>query len=96
MEAFIILSVIRSFSIPINLVSSLFVLCVVTFSMSIPSGPASIGLYQYGYIVALSVTGVADEVSLAISVVHQCIEIIIVCSTGLYFMWNDHILLKGL
>ncbi|MCK7521060.1 MAG: flippase-like domain-containing protein [Ignavibacteriales bacterium] len=91
LEGSCIFIVIRSFGIEINLFSALFVTCVTAFSTMIPSGPASIGPYQYGYMLALGVFGVSKEVAFAASVINQFSSVLLVSLAGLYYMWKDHI-----
>lgn len=86
--------VIKSFGISINLFSALFVMCVTAFSTMIPAGPASIGPYQWGYILALSVFAVNKDVAFTVSIINQLIAIILISAAGLYFMWKDHINIK--
>ncbi|MDD3013811.1 MAG: lysylphosphatidylglycerol synthase transmembrane domain-containing protein [Candidatus Gastranaerophilales bacterium] len=96
LEALVMFLVISSFGIHIPLVSSLFVLGVIVLSTMIPSGPASVGPYQYGYILALSVFGVAKETALAVSILNQFSNIILILIAGLYFIWKDHINIRQL
>ena len=88
--------VIKSFGIPIGIVSGIFVVCVVTFSTMIPAGPANIGTYQFGYIMALKIFGIPKETAFAVSIVNQFVSVIIVSIAGAFFMWKDHINIKDL
>ena len=88
--------VIKGFGIQISYLSSFFVLCVMAFSTMIPAGPASIGPYQWGYMLALGVFNISKDVSFAVSIVNQFIGIFLVTVSGLYFMWKDHINMKEL
>lgn len=91
MEGTFIFLVIKSFGVDISLLSALLVLAVTAFSTLIPAGPAGIGPYQWGYIIALKVFGITPELGLAISVINQILVIILVLSAGLLFIWKDHI-----
>lgn len=88
--------VIKSFGIKIGIIAAIFVVCVTTFSTMIPAGPANIGTYQFGYIMALKVFGISKETAFAISFINQFSGVILVAIAGLFFMWKDHINIKDL
>lgn len=89
-EAVLIFCVMIGFSLHVDMVSSIFILCVISFSTLIPSGPASVGPYQYGYIISLGMFNIPSEKALAASIVTQSIQIFLVCLTGLFFFWKDY------
>lgn len=95
-EGSVVFLVIISFGIPINFLSGLFVLCITSFSTMIPSGPASIGPYQWGYILALGLFGITKEFAFAVSIINQFIAILVITTAGLFFVWKDHINIKDL
>jgi len=96
LEGSFIFLVIKSFGISIHLFAAIFILCVVAFSTMIPAGPASIGPYQWGYILALGVFGVVQEKALAVSIINQLVMILSVSVAGLFYMWKDHINIKDI
>lgn len=96
LEGTIVFIVITGFGIHIGILSALFVLCVTAFSTMIPSGPASIGPYQWGYIMALGLLGVNRETAFAVSIINQLVGVSFVSVTGLFFIFKDHINIKNL
>jgi len=88
--------VIKSFGIHIGIISAIFVVCVTTFSTMIPAGPANIGTYQFGYIMALKIFGITKETAFAISLINQFTTAILIAIAGFFFMWKDHINIKDL
>lgn len=88
--------VIKSFGIPMGITASVFVVCVTTFSTMIPAGPANIGTYQFGYIMAFKIFNIAKETAFAVSIINQFITIVLVALAGIFFMWKDHINIKEL
>lgn len=90
-EGIMVLYMIKSFGVEITYPGALLVLTVTAFSSLIPAGPAGIGPYQWGYIMALSVFGIEKELAFAISVTNQFMLILLILTIGLYFMWKDHI-----
>lgn len=96
LESLVIILVIKSFGISINLLAALFIVSIIAFSTLIPAGPASIGPYQYGYIVALALFGINKENAFAISIVNQLLSICLLSLAGLFFIWKDHIRIKDL
>ncbi|OGH99521.1 MAG: hypothetical protein A2104_02525 [Candidatus Melainabacteria bacterium GWF2_32_7] len=93
-EGTVVFIIIKGFGININFLSAVFVLCVTAFSTMIPAGPASIGPYQWGYILALGVFGITKELAFAVSIVNQFIAVSLVSSGGFFFIWRDHINFK--
>ncbi len=91
MEGSSMLLVIKSFGIKISLLGVLLVLSVTAFSSLIPAGPAGIGPYQWGYMIALRVFGVEPESALAVSVINQLLSIFLVLLAGAFFVWKDHL-----
>ena len=91
LEGSIVFLVIKSFGIDITYLGAFLVLTVTAFSSLIPAGPAAIGPYQWGYIIALNAFNIQTELAFAISIVNQLILILIILSAGVYFMWKDHI-----
>ena len=96
LEGSVVFLIISGFGIHFNLISALFVMCVTSFSTMIPSGPASVGPYQFGYILAMSVFGISKETAFAMSIVNQFLTVFLVAIAGLFFMWRDHINMKDL
>lgn len=86
--------VIKSFGVEISFLGALLVLSVTAFSTLIPAGPAGIGTYQWGYVVALSAFGVDRETGFAISVMNQLLAIFLVLTAGAIFTWKEHINLE--
>lgn len=91
MEGSSVFFVTQSFDVEITYIGAFLVLSVTAFSSLIPAGPAAIGPYQWGYIIALAAFGVETELAFAISIVNQFIAIALILSGGLFFMWKDHI-----
>jgi len=91
LEGTTIYLVIKSFGIDISYLGTFLVLTITAFSSLIPAGPAGIGPYQWGYIIALSVFNVETELALAVSITNQFLLILFILSIGLLFMWKDHI-----
>jgi len=91
LEGSVVFLVIKSFGIDITYLGAFLVLTITAFSSLIPAGPAAIGPYQWGYIIALNAFTVQTELAFAVSIVNQLILILIILSAGLYFMWKDHI-----
>lgn len=91
MEGSFMFLVIKSFSIDISMLGAMLVLTVTAFSSLIPAGPAGIGPYQWGYMLALGVFGISSELGLAVSVINQLLVIILVLSTGSFFVWKEHL-----
>ncbi len=91
MEGTTMYLIIKSFGIEISYIGAFLVLSVTAFSSLIPAGPAGVGPYQWGYIIALSVFNVEKELAFAVSVTNQFILILFILSIGLFFMWKDHI-----
>ena len=88
--------VIKSFGIQVGFLSAIFVICVTAFSTMIPSGPASIGPYQWGYILALGVFSITKETAFAVSILNQFVCILLIAFAGLFFIWKDHINVREL
>ena len=95
-EGMTMLFVIKSFGIDITPLTALFVLGVTTLSTMIPSGPASLGPYQFGYMLSLGILGVKQETALAVSFINQSMIILMVSSVGSMCMLKDHINIKEL
>lgn len=95
-ESSVVFLIVSGFGIHFNLISAIFVMCVTAFSTMIPAGPASIGPYQFGYILAMSVFNIPKEMAFAISIFNQFFTIIFITLAGLFFMWKDHINMKEL
>lgn len=93
-EGITMMFVIKSFGIHITPLTAFFVLGVTTLSTMIPSGPASLGPYQFGYMLALGLLGVGQETALAISFVNQSLVILMVSAVGVLCILKDHINLK--
>lgn len=91
MEGSFMFLVIKSFGIKISMLGALLVLSVTAFSSLIPAGPAGIGPYQWGYMLALSVFGIEHELGFAVSIINQLISIILVLSVGSFFVWKEHL-----
>ncbi len=91
MEGTIMYLVIKGFGVNISYFGAFLVLAVTAFSSLIPAGPAAIGPYQWGYIIALAAFNVERELALAVSITNQFIIILLILSFGFYFMWKDHI-----
>ncbi len=90
-EGSFVFIVIKSFGINVSFIGALLVLTVTAFCTLIPAGPAGIGPYQWGYIIALSVFGIQHELGLAISIINQLLIIILILSVGSFFFWREHI-----
>ena len=90
-EGTFIYLVIKSFGINISFWGALLVLTVTAFASLIPAGPASIGPYQWGYIIALKFFNIEPELALAVSIVNKFITIFLILSAGYFFIWKDHI-----
>lgn len=95
-EGTITFIIIKSFGIQVSFLSAIFVICVTAFSTMIPSGPASIGPYQWGYILALGIFSITKETAFAVSIVNQFVCILLISFAGLFFIWKDHINIKEL
>ena len=95
-EGALMFMVIKSFGVTIGFLSIVFSLCIIVFSTMIPAGPASIGPYQYGYILALGVFGVHKEIALAMSIVNQFTSIILISIAGIFCIYKYHINIKAL
>ncbi len=94
MEGSCMFFVIKSFGIEISLLGALLVLSVTAFSSLIPAGPAGIGPYQGGYMLALSVFNIEPELAFAVSVINQLLVVILVLSAGSFFVWKEHVKLE--
>ena len=90
-EGFFMFLVIKSFGINLSFIGVLLVLAVTAFSTLIPAGPAGIGPYQWGYIIALDVFGISHELSLAVSIINQLLIIILILLAGSFFFLKEHI-----
>ncbi len=90
-EGSFILLVIKSFGIEISFTGALLVLAVTAFSSLIPAGPAGIGPYQCGYMLALGVFGIESELGFAVSIINQLLSIILVLLAGSFFVWKEHL-----
>lgn len=90
-EGFFMLLVIKSFGIEISFIGAMLVLTVTAFSSLIPAGPAGIGPYQWGYMLALGVFNIEPELAFAISIINQLLAIILVLSAGSFFIWKEHL-----
>ena len=95
-EACVVFLVISSFGVSTSPLLAFFVLGVTTLSTMIPSGPASIGPYQYGYILAFEILSINKETALAVSIVNQLIVVFCVSTAGLFFTIKDRINIKEL
>lgn len=91
LEAVIVLLLAMSLGVKLTLLSSILVVCIVVFSTVIPSGPASIGPFQFGYIIAFNLLKLDKESAIAISLLHQLIPALIFIIGGTYYILKDHI-----
>ncbi|GEM_PF-1407429 len=89
MEGAFMLLVINSFGLHFSLLNALLVLSVTAFSTLIPAGPAGIGPYQWGYIIALKVFGIEPELGLAISIINQLLSILLILVAGFFSIWKN-------
>lgn len=94
MEGSAMFMVIKSFGLSIPFAGAMLVLTVTAFSSLIPAGPAGVGPYQWGYIIALGVFGIEPELGFAVSIINQLIAVLIVLSAGALFVWKEHIKLE--
>jgi uncharacterized protein (TIRG00374 family) len=95
-EGFTTFLVIQSFGIKIGIIAGLFVVCLTTFSTLIPAGPANIGTYQFGYIMALKLFDVNKETAFAVSIINQFVTIILPAIACFFIIWRNHINIKEL
>jgi len=96
LEGCVTFIIISGFGIKITLLKAIFILCVTVFSTMIPAGPGSIGPYQWGYILAMSLFNISRDAAFAISVVNQFTVLSLISLGGLFFMWKDHINIREL
>jgi len=75
--------IINSFGFSLPFSASLFVISFIAFGTMIPSSSIFLGPYQYAYILALGIYGVAKSTALAIAVVHQAVMMGILTIIGL-------------
>lgn len=95
-EGITVLLLLKGFGYSVGISGGLFVISVLAFASLIPGGPASLGPFQWGYIIALRVFHISQEAAVAISVINQLFIIIFVFSGCLFFMVAEYFNLQSL
>ncbi len=93
-ESISILLVLKSFGILLFPAAYFLILGLVAFSTLIPSGPASIGPFQYGYIVALAIFKINMETAVAASLINQICVLIVTVIPGIVIFYREHLKFK--
>lgn len=75
----------------INPITGAFLVVLVAFSTMIPSGPAFVGPYQYGFIIALGIYTIPKDMAIAISITTQAVMMGPVIVIGLLLLWKSHL-----
>jgi uncharacterized protein (TIRG00374 family) len=88
-EGAAILLLIKAFGYSIGVLGSLLVLSIIAFASLIPGGPAALGPFQWGYIVALRFFNISQEAAFAISIINQLFIVLIVASGSLFYILSD-------
>lgn len=73
-----------------------FLVVLVAFSTMIPSGPAFVGPYQYAFILALDLSSITKDASLAVAVTTQFIMVAPVVIIGMSLLWHSHLSMKDI
>ncbi|MGD9580964.1 MAG: flippase-like domain-containing protein, partial [Vampirovibrionia bacterium] len=73
-----------------------FLVVLVAFSTMIPSGPAFVGPYQYAFILALDLSSITKDASLAVAVTTQFIMVAPVVIIGMLLLWHSHFSMKDI
>lgn len=89
-EGLMIFFLIKSFGYSTGILGALFILSIIAFASLIPGGPASLGPFQWGYIIALNFFKIPNEISFAISIINQLFVMIFVFSGSLFFIAAEH------
>jgi len=82
MECVVAWYVLTSFNLGLGIGASMFVISLISFSTMIPSASVFVGPYQYAYIMALGIFGIAKSPALAVATVHQGIMMIVLAILG--------------
>jgi len=93
-EAINILLVLKSMGILLFPAAYFLILGLVAFSTLIPSGPASIGPFQYGYIIALAIFNINMEKAVAASFINQICALFITVVPGIFIFYREHLKLN--
>lgn len=94
-ECYVAWLIINSFPVNLGFSAALFVVSLISFSTMIPSTSVFLGPYQYAYILALSIYGIDKSTTLAISTVHQGIQLIILTIIGGFYLIKFNLSLKN-
>ncbi len=75
----------------VTVISSAFIMGVVSLGISIPAAPGYVGTYQYFGSLALRILGVSKSVALSFIVLDHALRLVGITAGGLFFLARDHI-----
>lgn len=95
-ECYVVYLTLGSFDLGLSFSASMFVISLISFSTMIPSTSVFLGPYQAAYILALGIYGIDKSSTLAISTIHQAIQLIVLTIIGIFWLIVFNIETKNL
>ncbi|MBR1753495.1 flippase-like domain-containing protein [bacterium] len=95
LECYVVYLILGSFNLGLSFSASLFVISLISFSTMIPSTSVFLGPYQAAYILALGIYGIDKSSTLAISTIHQMLQMIIITIIGVIYLLKFNLEIKN-
>jgi len=94
-HALVVLLTLEAFGLPAGYLFSFVLLIAVNALLMLPSGPATLGPFEYGCILSLALVGVGKAEALSFALVYHMLQIVPVTVIGLLFLWREGLTLRG-
>ncbi len=95
LECYVVYLILGSFNLGLSFSAALFVISLISFSTMIPSTSVFLGPYQAAYILALGIYGIDKSSTLAISTIHQMLQMIIITIIGVIYLLKFNLEIKN-
>ena len=88
--------VLRSFSMPLPITASMFIMVFLVFAVMVPASPGYVGTYHFACVSALSAFQIGSEKALSIALVVHGLSFFPVIVAGVFCLWRDKLSLRNL
>lgn len=85
-----VMALLFALHIPVPYTAAVFVLCVTSLGMTIPSSPGYLGTFHYLVVVSLSLFGIGREPATSFAIVLHLCTFLPISLLGVIFMWHEN------
>lgn len=85
-----VMALLFALHIPVSYTAAVFVLCVTSLGMTVPSAPGYLGTFHYLVVVSLALFGVGREPAMSFAIVLHLCTFLPISLLGVMFMWHKN------